>query len=163
MADTVERFAPLAASRAAMIEASVAPGVMVTANEEALRRIFLNVLDNAVKYGPAGQTIRVALTLDRGSAYVTVDDAGPGVATADRHRMFEPFVRLHSTGSAATGGSGIGLAIVRSLVIALNGTVCMEDAPGEGARVRLAFPGATMRTEATQAVPPPTPQQFEFA
>ena len=135
--DTVERFAPLAASRAAELRTSVADGVVVLGDDHAIRRVLLNVLDNAVKYGPTGQTVCIALGVANGWAEVTIDDSGSGVPAADRSRVFEPFVRLDHE---AQGGSGIGLAIVRDLVVAMHGTVVIEDAPSGGARVRLRLP-----------------------
>jgi len=157
VAHTVERFAPLAASRSADIASSVAPGVIISGNEDALRRIILNVLDNAVKYGPPGQTVRVEVGSDGAVAYVTVDDSGPGIPVRDRDRIFEPFVRLQAPGTAASGGSGIGLAIVRSLMRALDGTVSVEDARRGGTRIRLSFPLAGREPTRPEGMPEPRP------
>lgn len=137
--DTAARFAPLAASRSAHLETIVPDGIVVSANDDAMRRIVLNVLDNAVKYGPAGQTVRIELALVDHTALLTVDDAGPGIPVGDRRRVFEPFVRLDN-GQGQDGGSGIGLAIVWDLVTRLEGTVAIEDAPSGGTRVRLTWP-----------------------
>lgn len=137
--DTIDRFAPLAASRSAHLETIVPDGVVVSADDDAIRRIVLNVLDNAVKYGPAGQTVRIELRVADHTAHLTVDDAGPGIPMGDRRRVFEPFVRLEN-GQGQDGGSGIGLAIVRDLVARLQGTVAIEDAPSGGTRVRLTLP-----------------------
>jgi signal transduction histidine kinase len=135
--DTVERYEPLAASREARLRTIVAEGIVVAADDHALRRVLLNLLDNAVKYGPQGQTVSIELRAVDHGAELTVDDAGPGIPVADRTRVFEPFVRLDHD---AVGGSGIGLAIVRDLVAAMNGTVVIEDAPSGGTRVRLTLP-----------------------
>ena len=156
LSKTLERFAPLAASRDAAIEAAITPNVIVQGTEDALHRICLNVLDNAVKYGPPGQTVRVQLGISGNSVHITVDDAGPGIALGDRDRIFDPFVRLPNSTTTASGGSGIGLAIVRSLMAALGGAVAIEDAPGGGTRVRLSFVraqnGPTLETR-MEAIP----------
>jgi signal transduction histidine kinase len=110
---------------------------VVVADDHALRRVLLNLLDNAVKYGPQGQTVSIELRAVDHGAQLTVDDAGPGIPVADRTRVFEPFMRLDHD---AEGGSGIGLAIVRELVAAMHGTVVIEDAPSGGTRVRLTLP-----------------------
>jgi signal transduction histidine kinase len=135
--DTVERFEPLAASRAAKLRVLVPEGIVIAADDHALRRVLLNVLDNAVKYGPQGQTVCIALHVVDHSLQLTVDDAGPGIPIADRMRVFEPFVRLDHN---AEGGTGIGLAIVHDLVAAMRGTVVIEEAPSGGTRVRLTWP-----------------------
>ncbi len=150
--ETIGRFSPLAASRSATIHPSIEPAVHVHANDDALRQILLNVLDNAVKYGPAGQTIEVGLTTRAGDAEITVDDAGPGIPAADRERVFEPFVRLDDGPAPGSGGSGIGLTIVRDLVAAMGGSVSIEDAPRRGTRVRMRFP--LVRQPATYAGAP---------
>ncbi len=140
--DTVERFAPLATSRSAEIRTIIPDGVIIAADADALRRILLNILDNAVKYGPTGQTICIVLAVAGGMAQLTIDDAGPGIPAADRVRVFEPFVRLDDGRGPGDGlgGSGIGLAIVHELVAALGGAATLADAPSGGTRVRLTFP-----------------------
>jgi signal transduction histidine kinase len=138
--DTVERFMPLATSRSVSIHTAVPDGVTVCGDPDAFRRILLNVLDNAVKYGPNGQRIDVALAVHDRTAVLTVDDAGAGIPAADRMRVFEPFVRLENGHGSGVGGSGIGLAIVRDLVTALGGSVGLTDAPFGGTRVQLTFP-----------------------
>jgi signal transduction histidine kinase len=105
----------------------------------ALRQILLNLLDNAVKYGPHGQTIVVRVVRGGDEVVLSVDDEGPGIPPPDRRRVFDPFERLDRRGAPKTSGAGIGLAVVRDLVIAHAGRVWIEDAPGEGARVGIAL------------------------
>ena len=144
--NTVEWFAPLAASRAVRLQVTVADDVIVLGDEGMLRRTLQNVLDNAVKYGPAGQTISIVLNVTGDLATLIVDDEGPGIPAADRARVFEPFVRLQSGGGAQPGGSGIGLSIVRDLMSELHGAVTIEASPAGGARVRLELHVAAMVT-----------------
>lgn len=133
VADTVERFAPLVRTRGDRFEVEVPEDLIVSADREALSRVLTNLLDNAVKYGKDGQTIRVGATVADGRARLFVDDEGAGVRGADRGRIWDPFVRGEHRGQGATG-TGIGLSVVRELTAAMGGSAWAEDAPGGGAR-----------------------------
>jgi signal transduction histidine kinase len=133
-----EEFRPLAESRRATIRVESSPVPALALRADALRHIVLNLLDNAAKYGPAGQTIVVGVHEENGSAVLTVDDEGPGVADSERERIWRPFAR----GAAAThtGGSGIGLTIVREVAESHGGHAHVERAPGGGARFVVSLP-----------------------
>jgi signal transduction histidine kinase len=103
----------------------------------ALRRVFSNLIDNAIAYGHEAQ-ISIALVPDR--ILVTIDDCGPGVPRNMRDMVREPFVRLEQSRARATGGSGLGLAIVSNLVTRHEGRFTISDAPGGGARVVVDLP-----------------------
>lgn len=160
--DAVEMFAPLARSRRMSVRAAPAPGLTVAADRDALRQILLNLLDNAAKYGPAGQTITVgsgaAPAHDGARVRVWVEDQGPGIPIAERDHVWEPYVRLGRGIEAASGGSGIGLSVVRELVTLHGGTAWIESAGapggvGGGARVMIELPTRTTAVES----PAPTP------
>jgi signal transduction histidine kinase len=140
--DTVQAFEPLARSSGARILLDAEPDIQVRADADALRRILLNLLDNAVKYGPAKQTITVTLAREGERVVLRVDDQGPGVPPADRERIFGAFRRLEREERAAIAGSGVGLAIVRDLAVRMNGTVSATDAPDGGARFIVTLPTA---------------------
>lgn len=131
--DAAVSLAPIAAAHAATIVNEVPPGALAWADRGAVRRIILNLLDNALKYGPAGQTISIAAAAETGRILLRVDDQGPGVPAGARETIFRAFER-HAVGPSSPTGSGIGLTIVRELVSALGGTVHVEDRPGGGAR-----------------------------
>ena len=137
--ETAEIFAPLAAARGTTIDVALEPHIHAFADPSAVRQMLLNLLDNALKHGPHGQ--RLSLTLDRagGEARLTVDDEGPGVAPADRERVWLPFVR-GAASTATVDGSGIGLAVVRDLALSFGGAVELTDAPGGGARFVIRLP-----------------------
>ena len=103
-----------------------------------IEQILSNVLDNAGRFTPSGGTIRVAVGRDT-HAFVTVDDEGPGVAEADRERIFERLVRLNSARDRASGGVGLGLSIARTLARAHGGELVCLAGPS-GARFRLTLP-----------------------
>jgi signal transduction histidine kinase len=113
----------------------------------ALRQIVINFIENALKFGPEGQTVTVRLDLERaatpdgtdGLLRLSVDDEGPGVPAADRDRIWQPFVRL-AEGGSAPAGTGLGLSVVRQLVAELDGRWSVGDGPGRGARFCVELP-----------------------
>jgi signal transduction histidine kinase len=131
-------FEPLAASRRASLELQLVPNVIVALPREAFRQVLLNLLDNAVKYGPAGQTVRVSLTQTGSSARVTVTDEGPGIPAREREAIWTPFFRGNSASAQGAGGSGIGLAIVKDLVTQMDGRIeIVTSAKGAAFQVEL--------------------------
>jgi signal transduction histidine kinase len=157
--EIVDAFAPLA--RDAEFVTRVEPGVVARIDRDAFRQVLLNLLDNAAKYGPRGQTVQVGMGVTGFAVRVWVADQGPGVPAEDRPRVWQPYRRLERDAEGATGGSGIGLAVVRDLVELHGGRVWVEDAPGGGARFVVELPGATYagppdETEAAPIIHPAT-------
>jgi signal transduction histidine kinase len=111
--------------------------VIVLGDRLALRRVIANIIDNAVKYG---RVARLRLQLENPAIIMIVDDEGPGIPVDRRQAMLEPFNRLETSRNRATGGAGLGLAVVRSLVEAHDGTIGLMEAPGGGTRVRIGLP-----------------------
>ena len=123
--DVVESFTPLATARQSRFAIDIDDQAAARVDSGALRQILLNLLDNAAKYGPTGQTIRVSLHLEGEAARLTVEDEGPGVSAPDAERVWQPFKRVAVPGTA-TGGAGIGLAIVRQLAELHGGRAWVE-------------------------------------
>jgi len=144
----VEEFRPLAASRGAKIDAEIADIPRVMLRPDAIRQTLINLLDNAVKYGPAGQTIDVRLAPDGGDLRLSVTDEGAGVIRADRAIIWRPFSRGRTANGAA--GSGIGLTIVRDIATQHGGRAWVEEGPNGGARFVVAIP---MVPDAASATP----------
>lgn len=134
VSETLEAFGPLAAARDATLEDEVPEGSVVQGDPNAVRQILLNLLDNAVKYGPRGQRIRVGAERHNGSVRIVVEDQGPGIPEADRERVWEGYYRLQRETRSGVAGSGIGLAVVRSLANDMQGKSWIEDADQGGAR-----------------------------
>jgi signal transduction histidine kinase len=135
---------PSAAARCVKLVSRVPPGLATRADAGAVRRILANLLDNALKYGPPGQTVTVGAEARPGGVRVMVDDGGAGIPAARRQEVFEPFARL-DTSPTAPSGSGIGLTVVRELAEAHGGRAWIEDAPGGGARFVVELPGTAPR------------------
>jgi signal transduction histidine kinase len=139
--EIVDSFGPLA--RDAEFVTRVETGVVARIDRDAFRQVLLNLLDNAAKYGPRRQTVQVGMAVVGFAVRVWVADQGPGVPAEDRLRVWQPYRRLERDAEGATGGSGIGLAVVRDLVELHGGRAWVEDAPGGGARFVVELPGAT--------------------
>lgn len=145
IAHVIEAFAPLARERAVTVEHCVEAGLTAAIDSLPLRQIVLNFLENAVKYGPVGQTVRVEARAVGSRARITVEDRGPGVAVTERDGVWQPFVRGTAATAASSSGSGIGLAVVRDLVLQNGGTYGIEDAVPAGARFFVEFPRLPVR------------------
>ena len=132
--------APAYASKGVRLALDVAdPGMVVWADPGRLRHVFSNLLDNALRFTPAGGT--VLLHAERGGlgARFSVTDTGPGIAEGDLPRVFEKFYR--APGQAA-GGVGLGLAIVKEIVEAHGGVITARSRPGQGAVFDVELPSA---------------------
>ncbi|MFN2564077.1 MAG: sensor histidine kinase [Gemmatimonadaceae bacterium] len=135
VADTLRGFAPLAAASDVELLSDVAPGVEAMLEPGAVRQLLLNLLDNALKYGPRGQTVTVRLATANGVLRLAVEDEGPGVPLPERSHVFEPFARVEHGARSRVAGTGIGLSVVRDIAAAHGGRAWIEDAPSGGARV----------------------------
>jgi two-component system sensor histidine kinase KdpD len=104
-------------------------------------QVVSNVLENAVRFSPPNGEVTISVVPWRSAVQVRVTDQGPGIAPADRERVFEPFTQLGAARPDASGGSGLGLAISRAIVLAHGGRIWIEGAPGGGAAVVFELPG----------------------
>jgi len=142
-----ESFGPMYRTRDVTLKTELQEGVTVAVDRGALRQIMVNLLDNALKYGPHGQRLTIGAALFDDQSRVWVDDEGPGVPEADRQRVFDSFFRLPRDVESRSSGSGIGLAVVRELARLHGGDAWVTSAPSGGARVVVQFPDAYLRTQ----------------
>jgi heavy metal sensor kinase len=145
--DVLETGARLGAARGVAVRLKEATAGDVIGNASALRRALLNVVENAVKYTPAGGLVSLSVGRDGDAATLEVEDTGPGIDPADAGRIFEPFVRLDAARARDTGGAGLGLAITRSVVVAHGGTIAVAPGAGGGARFTIRLPLAPLRAD----------------
>ena len=140
--EVLEAFAPLATARQVGVHIELDDELVADVDRGALRQVLINLLDNAVKYGPSGQTISVGLeSANEGkTARIWVEDEGPGIPEDERARIWEPFHRLDRDANSAIAGSGIGLALVRNLTLAHGGGVSVENGAHGGSRFVLEIP-----------------------
>jgi signal transduction histidine kinase len=114
------------------------PSLVIEARPAALKRALANLVDNAIKYGGSAS---VSLKAGGRDVLVVIDDEGPGIAQESRERVFAPFVRLETSRSRDTGGTGLGLAVARAAIRAHGGDITLADRPGGGLRVTVTLPG----------------------
>jgi signal transduction histidine kinase len=149
LTEVVDAFHPLARARQVSLQLRSDAAITATVDPAALRQVVLNLLDNAIKYGPAGQSVAVHLALENGHATISVEDQGPGIPRDACELVWRPYWRLPRERESAVGGSGIGLAVVKDLVGRHGGSVVVGDGANGGARFTVRIPGA-QRTD----VPP---------
>jgi signal transduction histidine kinase len=147
--DVIEAFRPLALARNVLLDSEIEEGLAVRADRDAINQVLLNLLDNAVKYGPDGQTVTIRAAREGNTLRLSVDDEGPGIPRNEWHRIWEPYRRLQRDSEKAVTGTGIGLAMVGELVGLHDGGVRIEDSPDGGARFVVELPGATSRPDAS--------------
>ena len=140
--EACEALVPLTAARNMKLEVRSCDEIRVAADRDALVQILRNLLENAVKYGPEGQTVRVSVEAVDGVARLAVEDQGPGVPVAERERIWQPYHRLTRDRKAAGVGTGLGLSVVAELASLLKGRAWVEDATGGGARFVVEVPQA---------------------
>ncbi len=144
--DLIEQVRLLAAERGIRIEAHDLPDVRIHADELWIRRVFLNLLDNAIKYSRDGGQVDVAGSIRGNAAVVAVRDNGIGIAAGDLPRIFDRLYRADPARSRARGGAGLGLSLVRWVVEAHSGEVRVASRPEEGTTFEVILPlveGAT--------------------
>ena len=127
--ETVDAFAPIAKARGVTIDVEAEESI-VDIDEDAMRQVVLNLLDNAVKYGPQQQHVLVRVH----GRELSVEDEGPGIPPNERERVFERYRRLDREMERAIAGMGIGLSVVRELVALHGGRVRVESGARGGAR-----------------------------
>jgi two-component system phosphate regulon sensor histidine kinase PhoR len=128
---------------------------LVSGDVERLRQIFINLLDNAIKFNKVGGRVDVTARSEGPWVRVAVQDTGSGIPAPDLPRIFERFYRVDKARARALGGTGLGLAIVKHLVELHQGTVSVESCPDQGSTFTVSLPRAEQRPPAAPGRPPP--------
>ncbi len=137
VADVCRQAAPEALARGQDFGAEIAPDVTVSGHPDALAMMLRNLVENAVRHTPHKGQINISLEkLPNGDAEFHVRDDGPGIPAADRHAVFDRFVRLDPT----IPGSGLGLTIARRIVDQHGGQISLDTAPPHGLDVTVVLP-----------------------
>ena len=150
----VAELVPLADAGYIDLGVAAAQPATITGDPDAVRTLLRNLVDNAVRYTPAGGRVDVTAESTSGSARLTVTDDGPGIPPEERTRVFD---RFHRPAGTAPPGSGLGLAIVKAIAEAHGATVSLAPGPsGKGLAVTVVFPAqppvpATPQDSASQA------------
>ncbi|MDP2703227.1 MAG: ATP-binding protein [Candidatus Rokubacteria bacterium] len=138
--EALEAGARRAQGTGVTVRADALEPAAVLGDAGALRRALGNLVDNAIKYTPAGGKVELSLVAGEGQARVVVRDTGIGIDPADAARIFDPFVRLDAARSRDAGGAGLGLALVRAIVDAHGGAIAVDSTPGAGSRFTIRLP-----------------------
>jgi heavy metal sensor kinase len=137
--DVAASLGILAEERQQRLEVAAEANVRVPADRLVLRDAITNVVDNAIKYGPAGSTIAMRVEADAVEATLSVTDEGPGIPAEHRERIFDRFYRIDEGRSRASGGAGLGLAIAKWAVEANGGRISLASSAA-GSIFRITLP-----------------------
>jgi two-component system sensor histidine kinase SenX3 len=139
--EAAERHSMAAATASVRISTEIPDGrFVVTGDHTQLLSAVSNLVDNAIKYSEAGDTVTVRLFREPGHNVISVDDEGIGIPQADIDRIFERFYRVDKARGRGTGGTGLGLSIVRHIMANHGGEVNVTSQEGEGSSFRLVLP-----------------------
>jgi two-component system phosphate regulon sensor histidine kinase PhoR len=131
---------PTAKTRGVRLVCDPFDDLNVLGHDIRLEQVWVNLLENAIKYNRPDGEVHVEVTRDGGSALVRVRDTGLGIPSRDLPRIFERFYRVDKARSRATGGTGLGLAIVKHAVEQMGGSVSVESRLGQGSVFTVALP-----------------------
>ncbi|MAW29544.1 MAG: hypothetical protein CMP98_12160 [Gammaproteobacteria bacterium] len=122
-----------------ILHSQIKEDARVMLDPDAFRQMFVNILDNAVKYSPSGENVDILLKENGDRIDVSVEDRGIGVPTSEKQRIWEPYYRTPDIKKQAIGGTGIGLAVVQELARLQTARVSVSDRDGGGARFTMGF------------------------
>ena len=114
--------------------------VRLAADPDDLELVWSNLLENAIRFSPKGETVCMSVRSTNGCGSVEVVDRGPGIPPSELPRIFERFHRADTSRARNTGGYGLGLAISKALVEAYGGTIEPHSSPGQGTRMTVLLP-----------------------
>jgi signal transduction histidine kinase len=159
LADEVGRsMRALADAKEIALEVRVDPSVWVEGQRDRLREVLVTLVDNAIKYTPAGGRVSIGVERHNRRATMTVSDTGVGVPAESLKNIFERFYRVDKARTRDDGGTGLGLAIARHMVLAHGGDIKMESTEGKGTRVTIELRALTPNVAAEVA-----PQSAELS
>jgi signal transduction histidine kinase len=136
LGECVRGLGVIAADRQVRLESTGDVDVQLLADEELLRQMLLNLLDNAIRHTPPGGTVRTTIAAKDDHVAIAVEDKGPGIAPADRERIFQRFVRLQ----AGSDGAGLGLPLARWIAEAHGGSLTLDASGPGGSRFAVRLP-----------------------
>ncbi len=136
----IEEFHNALHERGLSLESDYPNRLMSSADSDLILRLFMNLLDNAVKYTPQDGHIQVQADVQAGDVLVTVSNSGPGIAPEHLPHLFDRFYRIDESRSRESGGDGLGLAISQEIVQAHDGTIEVTSTPERGVTVHIRLP-----------------------
>jgi two-component system, OmpR family, heavy metal sensor histidine kinase CusS len=140
VSDAAETMRPLAEEKGLRLLVTCAGPLALGGDDARLRQVVYNLLENAIKYTPAGGEVEVQVQERDGTAVVTVRDSGIGIPVEHLPRVFDRFYRVDKARSREQGGTGLGLSIAQSIVAAHGGSITLESAVGQGTACTVTLP-----------------------
>ena len=140
VADCIRDLEPVAQAKQLPLEVNSEAGVIVLAEAGDLRQLIENLLDNAIKYTPAGGRVNVLVRREDRWGILEVADTGIGIAREDQQRIFERFYRVDRARARSVGGTGLGLSIVKHVVQQFRGDIAVSSELGKGTRFIVRIP-----------------------
>lgn len=140
--EVVRQFDPIAKRKGLVLELSCPdPALRILADHDKFIQIITNLLDNAIKFTPAGGKVTVSLTrADAGHALLTIADSGEGIPPEAMANLFEPFYQASQGPGIRARGLGLGLSIVKTLIEIHGGSISVTSEPGQGSEFRIVLP-----------------------
>jgi heavy metal sensor kinase len=136
----VETLTLLADEKGVILKLDSDPGIIVRGDQEWLERALINLLDNAIKYTPAGGRVTVRTSREKSGVRIEVEDTGPGIPPEALPHVFERFYRADPARNKTVEGVGLGLSLVQWIVAEHGGTIVAAICPGTGARFTIQLP-----------------------
>jgi heavy metal sensor kinase len=137
---TADQMSLLAEDKGISVSYTAPREVFVQGDRARMKQVVVNLLDNAIKYTPAGGNVRLSVAAANGKAVLEVEDNGIGIPAEARPRLFERFFRVDKARSREMGGAGLGLSIVKSICTAHGGRVDFQSTEGSGSRFQVELP-----------------------
>ena len=138
--EVLGQLGPLAGQKTVSLKLGDLEPLLVSGDFALLRRLLLNLVDNAIKYTPAGGVVKVSINRDGDFAVLAVQDSGPGIAPEEQEKVFQRFYRSPEARASGQGGSGLGLSIVKSIADAHRGRVELANPAGGGSVFSVLLP-----------------------
>jgi two-component system, OmpR family, sensor histidine kinase BaeS len=139
--ETLAVIAPECEQKEITVQNEISPSSpLVQADGDRITQVLLNLLDNARRHTPEGGKICVGVAPKECNLYIWVSDTGVGIDAADLPHIFERFYRADRSRTGTTGGSGLGLSIVKAIITAHGGKIYAESTPSKGTRITFTLP-----------------------
>jgi signal transduction histidine kinase len=148
----IEQFQPLARERELKINAKIPDGFSVYGDSDHFIRLFMNLLENALKYAPVGGQITVTVVKKPDETQVIIHNTGPGILQENLRHLFERFYRVDADRSSQTGGTGLGLAIAHEIARLHGGDIEVQSEPGQGVTITVHLPITPSMTDSKNEV-----------
>jgi signal transduction histidine kinase len=140
LASVAEEFQPLMQEQTLRFTSQINGALPVHADREKIRRMLINLLDNAIRYNQPEGEIRCQVGIDEGKVTIVLANTGPGIDRNEQSRIFDQFYRCEKSRATAHGGSGLGLTIVKRIVELHSGSITVESGPSTWTTFTVVFP-----------------------